>query len=154
MDWLCCIIYVDQAHDINHILGMDTQRQKQSSALFILKMKETHRLSQVAVNDIVEGSRDVFNHAVGRLHAGVRSKLAILGIDETTLDGVFTTLNDPLETQHLQEKCFKEDLNLVVCSSLSHIASYYIITFCLLEEVLYKALAIVPSVEGLYMTQS
>ena len=116
------LYYIDQVHDVNHILGMDTQLQKQSSALFILKMKETHRLSQVAVDDIVEGSRDVFNHAVGRLHAGVRSKLGGLGIDETTVEDVFSSLNDPfkgLETQHLQEKCFKEDLNLVVCSLLS-----------------------------------
>ena len=97
---------------------MDTHRQKQSSALFILKMKETHRLSQVAIGDIVEGSQDVFKHAVGRLHAGVRSKLAMLGIDETTVDDIFSSQNDPfkgLETQHLQEKCFKEDLDLVVC---------------------------------------
>ena len=115
--------FIDQVHDVNHILGMETQHQKQSSALFILKMKEIHRLSQVAVDGIVEGSRDVFNHAVGRLYAGVRSKLAALGIDEMTVEDVFS-LNDPfkgLETQHLQEKCFKEDLDLVVCSSMHYI---------------------------------
>ena len=62
---------------------MDAHHQKQSTVLFIMKIKENHRLSQVAVDDIVEGSWNVFNHAVGRLHVGICSKLAMIGIDET-----------------------------------------------------------------------
>ena len=50
---------LDQTHDINHLLGTDAHHQKRSAALFIMKMKETHRLSQVAVDDVVEGSRGV-----------------------------------------------------------------------------------------------
>ena len=112
---------LDQTHDINHLLGTDAHHQKRFAALFIMKMKETHRLSQVAVDDVVEGSQAVFNHAVGRLQAGVRSKLSALGIDETKVDDIFDSLDDPfkgLETKHMQEKCFKEDLNLVVSNQL------------------------------------
>ena len=105
--------------DLDHLLGMDVDRQKRTSALYLLKMKEVHRLSQVAVDDIVEGSQSVFNHVVHRIRAKVHSKLAAIVIDETKLDDVFSDLSDPftgLETRHKQEKCFREEFNLVVCN--------------------------------------
>ena len=99
------------------MLGIDKIRQKKASALFLLKLKETRQLSQTAIDDVVEGSRAVFSHTVQRLHSGVRAKLASLGVDETQIDSVFADLDDPfldLETQHKQEKCFINDLGLIV----------------------------------------
>ena len=61
---------------------MDVDRQKRTSALYLMKMKEVHRLSQVAVDDIVEGSQSAFNHVLHRIRAKVHSKLAAIGIDE------------------------------------------------------------------------
>lgn len=102
---------------MDHLLGMDAENQRKTSALYLMKLKEIHRLSQTAIDDIVEGSQTVFNHVIHRLHAGVRSKLAEIGVDETKLDEVFSDISDPfkdLETKHKQEKCFREDFKLVV----------------------------------------
>ena len=104
-------------NDLEHLLGIDATLQKKNSALFLMKLKETRQLSQVAIDDVVEGSRTVFLHTIQRLHSGTRAKLAALGLDDTLLDSVFTDIPDPfegLETRHMQEKCFKEDFGLVV----------------------------------------
>ena len=80
----------------------------------MLKLKETRQLSQAAINDVVEGTRMVFSQ---RLHSGVRAKLTTLGVDEMEVDDMFANSTDPfvdLETQHKQEKCFVEDLGLIV----------------------------------------
>ena len=113
-----CTTDFDHA-DLDHLLGVDASCQKNDSALFLMKLKETRQLSQTAINDVVEGSRAVFSHTVRRrrLHSDVRAKLATIGIDEAALDDVFSDLVDPfdgLETRHKQEKCFKQDFGLVV----------------------------------------
>ena len=103
--------------DLEHILGTDVIKQKRASALYLMKLKETRQLSQVALDDVVEGSRMIFTSTVQQLHSGVRSKLASLGIDETKLNDVFTSVVDPfvdLETRYKQEKFFKENFSLVV----------------------------------------
>ena len=110
---------------MEHLLGIDAIRQKKASALFLLKLKETRQLSQAAIDDVVEGSRAVFSHTVQRLHSGVHAKLASLGVDEGQIDTVFADLDDTfvgLETQHKQEKCFVNDLGLVVSTISSTMA--------------------------------
>ena len=82
-------------------------------------MKEQRRVSQVAIDDIVEGSRSLFCQTLDRLQAGVKSQLAEVGVDPGSvgLEGVFKDIVDPfhgLETCHLQEKYFHESLNLIV----------------------------------------
>jgi len=62
-------------------------------------------VSQVAVDDVVDGCRMIFRQTTDRLQAGIREKLAAIGIDsdDISLDDVFTDLVDPfdgLETQH------------------------------------------------------
>ena len=82
-----------------------------------MKLKETRQLSQVALDDVVEGSRMIFSSTVQRLHSGVRAKLASLGMDETKLDDLFSDVTDPfvdLQTRYKQEKFFKEQFGLVV----------------------------------------
>ena len=65
-----CTTDFDHA-DLDHLLGVDASCQKNASALFLMKLKETRQLSQTAIDDVVEGSRAVFSHRVRRLHSGV-----------------------------------------------------------------------------------
>ena len=107
--------------DLDHLLGVDADQQKRTSALFLLKLKETRQLSQTAVDDVVEGCRSVFSHTISRLHNSVRAKLAEKGVDEAMLEDIFSGMIDPfdgLETQFKQEKYFKTSFGLIV-STLS-----------------------------------
>ena len=83
-------------------------------------MKEERLLTQAAVNDVVVGCREVFEHTVSRLRAGVSQKLAQSGIYPTSIDGlesVFNEASDPftgLETVYLQEKFISQELGCIV----------------------------------------
>lgn len=78
-------------------------------------MKEYRRITQVALDDIIEEWESLFSHSVQRQHARVRETLASAGIDEIDgLDEIFQVVPSPfegLETRHKQEKV----LQLVVC---------------------------------------
>lgn len=93
---------------------------RRSSALFLLKLKEQRRMSQVAIDDIVDGCKSLFCQTIFRVQAGVSAKLADSGVDPSTihgLDGVFEDVTNPfegLETTYLQEKYFRNTLGLVV----------------------------------------
>lgn len=79
--------------DLQRLMGTDIETQRRSSALFLMKLKEHRRLSQVAVDD-VDGCRMIFRQTTDRLQAGIREKLAAIGIDsdDVSLDDVFTDL--------------------------------------------------------------
>ena len=103
--------------DLDYLTGKSIENQRRSGALFILKMKEHRRTSQLAIDDIVEGCRGLFAQAVSRVHAGVRAKLATEGIEIEGLDDIFENLADPfdgLETCYKQEKYFLDNLGLIV----------------------------------------
>lgn len=92
---------------------------QRSSALFLLKLKEHHRVSQEAINDIVEDSRGLFVHQMERLKAGIRAKLAAEGLDPHSfgLDEVYKEMMDPfsgINTFFLQEKYYRDEFNLIV----------------------------------------
>ena len=101
-------------------MGNDKDAQQRASALFLLKLKEHRRISQVALDDIVEEWGDLFSHTVKRLSARVHEKLSSTGIDVEDIDGldqVFEDIPHPFEglkTRFLQEKYFRESLGLVV----------------------------------------
>lgn len=57
--------------DISYLLGSDAEEVQRSSALFLLKLKEEHRISQVAIDNIVEDSRGLFFQVMERVQAGV-----------------------------------------------------------------------------------
>ena len=102
--------------DIDYLLGDCTQQQR-SSALFLLKLKEERRLTQVAIDDIVTGIESVLEKCTIRTKAGVRAKLASSGIDPNDLDDVFSDMVKPfagLETEFKQESYFKDFLGLLV----------------------------------------
>ena len=83
-------------------------------------MKEQRRISQVSVDDIVEGCSRIFCPTLSHVQARVKAKLAELGMDsETTgLEYVFDQdSKDPfrgLETCYRQEEYYREILNLIV----------------------------------------
>lgn len=93
---------------------------RRSSALFLLKLKEQRHLSQVAIDEVVEGSRSLFCGVRDRIQAGVMAKLAESGINLDSINGlddVFTEVTDPfdgIETCYRQEKYYREDLGLIV----------------------------------------
>lgn len=101
-------------------MGTDLQSRRRSSALFLLKLKEHRRISQTALDDVVEGSRSLFQQTVQTVQAGVRASLANNGIHPDNVHGLsdaFNELSDPfdgLETRYKQEKYYKDNLGLVV----------------------------------------
>lgn len=62
--------------DIDRLLGVDQERQKRSTAQLILKLKECKQVSQVVIDEVVDGWKDVFQHTVRRLRASVMAKLS------------------------------------------------------------------------------
>ena len=48
--YICIDLTYDHDHDLDHLLGMDVDQQKRASALYLMKMKEIHKLSQVAID--------------------------------------------------------------------------------------------------------
>ena len=51
-----------------------------------MHLKEERMLTQAALNDVILGSKEVFEHTVGHLRAAVSYKLTQSGIDPTSVD--------------------------------------------------------------------
>lgn len=113
---------INQA-DLEYLFG-DSEQQQRASALFLIKLKEQRRVSQVTIDDIVSGFEGLLQQSVSRARAGVRAKLAEQGIDPMDvagLDDVFEEILHPfdgLETACKQEKYFKDCLGLVVSDTV------------------------------------
>ena len=87
---------ISDSADIQYLTGADVEA---ISALFLIKLKEKRRTSQVCIDDIVEGSRGLFRLTVDRVGAGIKSHLAESGVDPESiagLDGVIHDIVDPL----------------------------------------------------------
>lgn len=102
------------------MLGRDTISRRRASALFLLKLKEHRRITQAAVDDVVEGCQNLIQQTIVTLHSGIRSCLAKEGIDPDSVRGLkdtFLNYSDPfseLESKYKQEKYYKNYLGLVV----------------------------------------
>lgn len=113
---------VQADHDI--LLGIDKDIQQRSSALFFLKLREQRRITQAAIDDIVEDWDALFSYSVQQPHARVRERLASTSIEISSIDGlqeVFEDVPRPfdgLETMHKQEKFYTESLGLVVIHTI------------------------------------
>ena len=107
-------------HSLHQILQEDDVQQQKRSALFLLKLKEVKGLSQSAVNVVVSGCQELFQHSVGRIQAGVGERLSMQGIDSSEipdLDDFFSAVVDPfsgLHTTYLQDKFYRDHLNSIV----------------------------------------
>ena len=117
---LISIMILDESADIQYLMGNDAELVRRSSALFLLKLKEQRRISQIAIDEIVSGSRGLFVQSMERVQASVRAKLAETGIDPDSIVGLdlaITNVIDPfdgIETCYLQEKYYRDHLNLIV----------------------------------------
>ena len=81
--------------DASPIVTTEEERSslKQSAVLFLLKTKEVHRVTQTALNGIIEGVTELFQS-----HAGSSTVKPFAG----------------LESRYLQEKFYEEVFHLVV----------------------------------------
>ena len=117
-----CFFIGEVQDDLDILLGNDEDIQKRSAALFLLKLKESKRLSQAAIDDIVQEWDGLFSHTVRRLLAIVRAKLATAGVDFRDIEGLpetFDKVPSPfqgLQTHYMQEKYYREFPGLVVSS--------------------------------------
>ena len=97
--------------------GPDLRR---SNALFVLKMKETRQMSQVAIDDMIEGCRELVVQRSQQIKSQVWEALSASGIDPEAVNGLPSTFTDEfdpfygIETQYKQDKYFKEELGLLV----------------------------------------
>ena len=107
------------SHEINQLLHRDMYQQKKKSCLFLMQLKEERLLSQAAINDVVSGCKEVFQHTLGHLRAGVSHTLSNSGSnfnDITGLDSVFD-VSDPfvgLESVYLQDTFISQELRCIV----------------------------------------
>ena len=105
--------------DVARLLHKDLDHQKRDAALFIMRQREVNGLSQSVVDDIIGGSRSLFNSTLLRLHAGIRKRLAESGSDLDVAD-IFDELQDPfvgLETAYLQEKYINDKFDVLVSNA-------------------------------------
>lgn len=112
--------YVNTSHyqmaeaDLTRLLQAE---QKQAAALFIMRLHEISRLSQSAIDDVISGSRSLFNSTLIRLHAGIHQRLAEAGCAEVDIDDIFDEFQNPyttLDTAYLQEKYINKEFNVLV----------------------------------------
>ena len=111
------------------MIGADAENIRRSSAMFLLKLKEHFRISQIAIDFIVERCRDLLSQTIVRAEAAVKARLAEVGIDLESvgdLHDIFQSVLDPfdgIDTCYLQEKYYREKFNLIVCMFLMY--GYY-----------------------------
>ena len=90
---------------------------KRAGALFLMKLKEIHRVTQTTIDDILQGYLNLMSFQITWLHSAVRAKLSALAVEENACDDIFNNIIDPfdgLRTRTQQENYIKEEFNLVV----------------------------------------
>lgn len=106
----------------------DLQRQENQvrrvNAMCLLKFKETGRVPQTVVNNLVESTTHVVQNSVNLLKCGVQDNLRTAGIDFNEIPGLANLFNDDdsiitrpflgIDKERLQYKYYKEQFNLVV----------------------------------------
>ena len=108
------------------------QSIKRASALFIMKAKHVHKVSQSSLNYLLQDVTMEVQQKVGLLEAEVSSALASRGISmDSELLSVFQKpeiLNpfDKLETEHLQKLYFDQSFGVVVSFVLQPITDVYL----------------------------
>ena len=104
------------------MLGIDVEVRRRTGALFLLKLKEHRRVTQTAIDDVVEGCQSLVQQTIQTLHSSIRSCLADSGVDPDSITGLEETLSKypapflGLENKYKQEKYYKENLDLILSS--------------------------------------
>lgn len=108
-------------------LGMNPDDLKMSSALFLLGLKEKHKLTQVSVEGVVTGVTSLVQSSLLQLQSQVSSYLLESGVSSDvitslkplfTSNGLVTNPFEGLETKHLQTNFYRTHFNLIVCTSI------------------------------------
>ena len=90
--------------------------------MFVLKLKEKHKLAQTTVDDILADTEELLGRAIERLKQRVSTLLNEAGVDpkevpnfmEAFGDSEITQTFNGLKTEHLQTKFYRENMGLVV----------------------------------------
>ena len=114
-----------------------TTTLKISSALFILKLKEKQKLTQVAVQQIIEGVASLFQGHLDALLNQIKSKLVEAGVSTSTIPGFDDLFKEEehynpffgLETKHKQLNFFRKHLNFVVSLVTTFVCTLEISSF-------------------------
>ena len=101
----------------------------QAAALLLLKLKESYKLTQSALQGVIEGTTSLWQQHLDCIHSVVNQVLTEVGVNLASVPGL-EVIFDPegkfghpfsgLETQHRQMKYYKQHLGLVV--SHTHLA--------------------------------
>ena len=88
---------------------------QESSALFLMGLKEKHKLTQVAMEGIIEGVTSLVQSRMDLLYADISSQLTSAGIPRSTIEGLRAAFDENgmycrpfhgLETHHQQLKFY------------------------------------------------
>lgn len=90
------------------IVDISLERKRKSS-LFLMQLKEERMLTQVAIDDVVGGCKDVVSHA---LHL-IRSKVKLAPEIDDALEEVSNPF-EGLETAYLQDKFITQEMGCIV----------------------------------------
>lgn len=109
---------------------------KRSAALLLLKLKEKQKLTQVALQSVIEGVTSLFQEHLGVLHTRVCQKLEEAGVQSSSIPGLSELFSDEeagrpflgLETHHQQLSYYKSNLNLLVHGLYVHL---HVLRFCM-----------------------
>ena len=119
----------EEGHDNeeNHDFVTDPELEKKTFGLFLLKMKEVHKVSQNALITMVDDVNDLIQDKIKTLEIDVMSTLASFGVGSVCcneLKKLFSTAQctpfSSLNTTYLQEKYYREYLGLLVRIIVSH----------------------------------
>lgn len=96
--------------------------RKKQLALFLLKTREIRKVSQVALDGVIADFTQILRKTVYELKLEVSARLEAKGMSIATFEGLADVFCDPqmtnpfqqLDTKFLQEKFYREHLNLLV----------------------------------------
>jgi hypothetical protein len=111
----------DDGH--GHGSGMSMEALQRSSALFLMGLKETYKLTQTAVQGVIEGVTSLMQFHMSALHTHVNQQLTSSGVSPSVIgelstlfseDGSFGRPFHGLETQHQQLSFCRTHFNFIV----------------------------------------
>ena len=101
--------------------------QKESNAKFVLGLAEGHRVSDAAVQYVIDGCRKVSAQTAAHIQEVVKNKLSELEVDISVIEHVHQKIDDcfvdpfdGLGTPYLRDKYFKEHFHYLVSGSVTH----------------------------------
>lgn len=108
-----------------HSSSMSREALQRSFALFLIGLKEKHKLTQTAVQGIVEGVTSLMQCRLSALHTHVNQQLSSNSVSPSVIGDLATQFSEEgffgcpflgLETQHQQLSFCHTHFNLIVCN--------------------------------------